>query len=365
MRSAALVTAALLAACGGTAGPAADGPDGGTADSSSPDVAAPDVAAPDVAAPDGGVADLAPDAVAMDQVLDAATPDHGQDVVWTDVGLPIPWCPSYGAPEAQGALAPGIVEASGLVVSPRDPEVLWVHNDSGAGAEVFAIDRSGALVATASLVGLTAGDWEDLSAGPCEPGAAERGCLYVGDVGDNLSQRPSVSIHRFTEPEDPSGSLEVQEVTTLHLTYPDGARDCEALVVDGQAQVWLLTKEWGVGVFRLYRAPFEPAAGPVELTFISEHDVTGVPGDFVALVTGADYREDVGRLLVRLYGAALEYRLPQGAGLESLGVAERLVVPSGDEAQGESIAYAPEGGYLHVSEGSAAPLWYVPCEATP
>jgi hypothetical protein len=44
-----------------------------------------------------------------------------------------------------------IREASGIVASRQNPGVLWVHNDSGDSARVFAINEKGEFLARASL----------------------------------------------------------------------------------------------------------------------------------------------------------------------------------------------------------------------
>lgn len=294
-------------------------------------------------------------------VLDSGT-DARADEPEVDAAEPGPPCSNYSQPQPEGQLAPGIDEASGLVVSARDPEILWTHNDSGGEAHLFALSKAdGSLVADLSLPSLTAIDWEDLSNGPCAPGAESRDCLYVGDFGDNQSKRSNVAVHRIVEPEGPSGTMSVGDVETMVLVYPDGARDCEAMVVDDQANIWLLSKEWGIGTFRVYTAPFAASEAPVTLTYVSEHEVIGIPGELLSILTGADYRPDLrpDRLIVRLYQVALEYRLGPG-GLAAIGEAERVIVPNGADAQGESIAY-DDDGYRHTSEGLGAPIWFVPC----
>lgn len=358
---AAVAAAALLLACGDSGGVVQLTPDAGDGGAS-----------PAGVVPDASPAPDTPDASAEEppDVVEDATGGWTGDVL-ADVLAPAadvapetldtpPWCPTYAAPVAVGALPDGITEASGLVVSALDPDRLWLHNDSGDGPNLFAVSTSGALLATVHLPGALAYDWEDLSAGPCAPGDPIRGCLYVGDVGDNATARPAVSIHRVVEPAAPVGSIDLP-FETMSLIYPDGPHDCESVVVDEDAVVWLITKEWGAGVFRLYTAPYEPGGVAVPLTFVSEHDSTGVPGDFVALTTAADLRPDTGRLAVRLYGGAVEYRLPLGAGLGALTDVDRLPIPAAEEAQGEAIGYGPEG-YFHVSEGAHATIWYVGCQ---
>ena len=59
-------------------------------------------------------------------------------------------------------------------------------------------------------------DWEDI---------AIRGrTLYIGDIGDNLAQRPEIAVYRM-----PETSTVAEKIT---LRYPDGPHDAEALLVD-------------------------------------------------------------------------------------------------------------------------------------
>ncbi len=126
-----------------------------------------------------------------------------------------------------------IDEASGLAASRRSPDVLWTHNDSGDAARIFAIDTSGHALGVFYLRGTTARDWEDIASGPGpQPGLSY---LYIADIGDNKARYEQVFIHRIIEPVPGSRSapkVDTVAVATLTLTYPDGPRDAEALLVD-------------------------------------------------------------------------------------------------------------------------------------
>ena len=74
----------------------------------------------------------------------------------------------------------------------------WTHNDSGGGAWLYAFDRSGQSLGRWAVPGARANDWEDIAAGP----GPKRGesYLYIGDIGDNNSRRPYVTVYRIPEP---------------------------------------------------------------------------------------------------------------------------------------------------------------------
>ena len=94
----------------------------------------------------------------------------------------------------------------------RGPATLWTHNDSGDGPRVLALDRRGRLQREVAVSGAEAVDWEDI---------AIRGrTLYVGDIGDNLAQRPNVAVYRFAEPPPGRPSVAAERID---LRYPDGA----------------------------------------------------------------------------------------------------------------------------------------------
>ena len=304
-------------------------------------------------------------ALDIDDLDGAPSPDDIGPVDTTDIEGSVDTesgqCESYGPPQVTGTLPPTITEASGMAISQTQPGVLWVHNDSGDQARIYAITDSGERLATVTLAGTYAYDWEDMALGPCSA-ASPQACLYVGDIGDNSKTRTYIKVHRVPEPDVTLGdhTVSVDDYDTMTVVYPDGSRDCEALVVDGNSFVYLLSKEWGEPIFRLYGTPFLPGAELVPLQFLSEHDISEVGGT-VALVTAASYSIALNQLLVRTYGAAFTYQLGAEETLSELPWVTPKNVPVANEGQGEAIAYG-ELDYWHVSEGKEPPIWRIPCE---
>ena len=72
--------------------------------------------------------------------------------------------------------------------------------------------------------------------GPC--GTAS--CLHIADIGDNDASRDRVTIYRLPEPEGASGSAAATD--SFHATYPDGPHDAEALLIDGNGRLYIVTK---------------------------------------------------------------------------------------------------------------------------
>src|SRR5215217_4049085 len=112
---------------------------------------------------------------------------------------------------------PRIYESSGLALSRRHQAVVWTHNDSGDEARLFAVGPEGRTLATLTLAGVEARDWEALAAGHDDRG---RPALFVGDIGDNQGVWPDASVYRVAEP------AQLRDATVAaaryRLRYADG-----------------------------------------------------------------------------------------------------------------------------------------------
>ncbi|RZO60350.1 MAG: hypothetical protein EVA89_13360 [Sandaracinaceae bacterium] len=166
-------------------------------------------------------------------------------------------CQAFEGPTELGRIDdPGLTELSGLAASRRHPGLFYAHNDSGDVARVYVLDASASVVGRIALTGAAHVDYEDIAVGPGPDGEP---WVHVGDVGDNAARdgrgtpRDAIAVYRFPEPDDPPrGDLEVG-VDTLTLRYPETAHDCEALAVEADGSLLLLTKE-DVGPSVLFRA---------------------------------------------------------------------------------------------------------------
>jgi hypothetical protein len=270
----------------------------------------------------------------------------GEGVVPPQGGSP---CDGWGEPQAVGRVADAaLTEISGVVASRTHPGIIWVHNDSGAGPVLWALDTSGATVATLELAGAEAYDWEAASLGP-GPGGDN---LYVADTGDNLGSRPYAVLYRVPEPAEVSGSLHAA-AEALRLTYPDGPHNVEAMFVDpATGDAYLIAKVLlaPAPVYRVPAAAWESGEAVAEL--VATLDVGLLPA------TAADLSPDGQVLAVRTYAAVLLFSRPVGAPLAAVFGAHPCHVPAPPEAQGEAITW-DGGGYLTIGEGSAAPIYRV------
>lgn len=249
--------------------------------------------------------------------------------------------------------SPLIAEASGLTASRRNPGALWVHNDSGDGPRVYAVNLKGELLAVHTVAGARARDWEDIAIGPGPQSGADY--LYIGDIGDNLGRYPSVVIYRVQEPAvDPNGrGLEgrTRLAEAITLVYPDGPRDAETLLVDPLTRdLYVISKR---DLFsRVYRAVYPQSTSQT----VGLELVCLLPW---GLATGGDVSPDGKMVCMRsMYWASLWHRDP-GQPLWTAFRGKTWTIPLAPEPQGEAIGFDSNGlGYFTVSEGKNPPIYY-------
>lgn len=267
-------------------------------------------------------------------------------------------CARFGDVETVGTVAnTGLTEISGLVASGRHPGVLWTHNDSGGGPEVFAIGEDGADLGAYVVDGATATDWEDIARGPGPDPAASY--LYLGDIGDNAARRDHVTVYRVPEPaERPAHGGRFNKLETITLRYPAGPADAEALLVDPLGgDLVIVTKSYG-GRSRVLRAPATSVVDGQAITMTDDGTVTipspqgfsvGLPG---TAVTGADITNDGSVVVLRTYQSVLAFtRAPEQTVADALRT-EPCFAPRADEVQGEAVAFTDhDSALLTISEG--------------
>lgn len=345
----ALVAAFGILACSGALTTTRDAQFGGPGHRSPQDATT-----PGGGGPDGGVR------TDFDGADVTSADQGGSDDAQRADGGSVAACPSFASPTVSGTVtATTIDEASGLVASRANTGVLWVHNDSGDKARLFALSKRGQLLGTYALDGASKGDFEDLAAGPGP--VADQQYLYVGDIGDNHARRASVVVYRGIEPSlsaDQAPPLEASiKVVPLLLRYPDGAHNAETLLVDPrQGDLYIVTKSLlaDAGVYR--------AAAPHQAGSTRTLDKVGtlrLPGVLVRALTAGDISPDGQQVLLRTYSNALLWRrLPGTSVMEALST-DPCPVPLAIEPQGESIGFDPQsGGYLTHSESTNQPLYF-------
>jgi hypothetical protein len=255
-------------------------------------------------------------------------------------------CPNIAMPAMQATVDfVELDEASGMVHS-RSQDLLWVHNDSGDSARLFALGLDGHRIATVELAGISATDWEDLAIGPGD-------WLYAGDIGDNAEARPSITIIRFPEPPDVVrfnvDPIVIADAEPIQLTYPDSPHNAETLLVDPiTGDLFIVSKG---AQTRLFRRPAPISAGELE-----ELPTPTYPS---SIATAGDISATGDFIAVRGYGDAYGWLRGMDQSVGEAMLAEPCTLSLADEMQGEILAFEPAGtGYFTLSEGTNQPLWW-------
>ncbi|MEF9978681.1 MAG: hypothetical protein RR969_11315 [Thermomonas sp.] len=274
--------------------------------------------------------------------------------------------PSLPFSRLAGLITFGLLdEISGLAASHVHEDVLWVINDGGNPAELFAINRRGKVLARYDVRGVRNIDWEDLASFTLEG----KHYLLVADTGDNGGRRKDIALHVFEEPANLDGG-ELTPAWTIRARWPDGPRDCEAVAVDAAAgQVLLVSKKRSPP--DLFALPLANSRGVREARRIGR--LAGVPQASADLrrndpamaklfpqVTAADLSPDGLTLAVLTYGSVLFYRRTPG---EDWGVAVARAPEAHDVPlipQAEALAWSAGGAGLYATgEFKPAPLFYL------
>lgn len=144
-----------------------------------------------------------------------------------------------------------IRESSGVIVSRTQRGLLWTMNDSGGDPMLFLTDTAGRALGAYLIPQAKNVDWEALGRGRCGEGE----CLYIGDTGDNPERRRSVMLYRLPEPAPgmPRKDVTAGAAASLQVEYPDRPHDAEAMYVEPDGAVVLVSKgrSGGILAFRI------------------------------------------------------------------------------------------------------------------
>ena len=258
-------------------------------------------------------------------------------------------------------------ESSGIAVSAKNAGTLWINNDSGDTPRLFAVAPDGALQGIYPFEGASAIDWEDVALGPGPVPNAPY--LYAADIGDNGAGRPDIVVYRAPEPKvvADGGMHPVAGVDALTLTYPDGAHDAEALMIDPRSgEIYIVVKHLTTGgPAAVYRAPARLAGGSTTvLTKVGEVKLPPVP--VVGAATAADISADRKAIGIRTYGSVRLWHLGSKQTVMAALAAKPCLGPIPVEQQGEALGFQPDDrGYFTVSEGVHVPLHHFTAPPTP
>lgn len=173
------------------------------------------------------------------------------------------------------------------------------------------------------------------------------GNFWVADTGDNDKARPTIALHKITAD---------GQINTFRFTFPDGAKDCEALLLQPDGTPIFATKE--IGVSNLYAPDGELSVdteqplkkvGSVKIkatkTDGGPEKIGGVPlGDAPSMfITGGAVSPDGKKAVLRTYTDAYEWPIKGKDIAKSIKDGKAAVTPLPKEPQGEAITYTTDG----------------------
>jgi hypothetical protein len=237
---------------------------------------------------------------------------------------------------------PALNELSGLWA---DDDRWYAVNDGGDNATIVVLKKD--CTRERQIVGdIDPFDVEDL-------GRAQDGTFLLGDGGDNNLERDTAALIALT----PQG-----KATLYRLTYPDGKHDSEALLVGANGAPYFITKEVGnAGVYSPVRQLKSPGPTPMKKVATIKLAATDTPGGPVPgnvgsrTITGGAVNADGTVVALRTYTDAYLYAAPDKDVAKAL-TGEPVRVPLPNEAQGEAIAFEPDGSLVSASEKTGQPV---------
>ncbi|MGZ5254716.1 MAG: hypothetical protein ACXWV4_10220 [Flavitalea sp.] len=237
----------------------------------------------------------------------------------------------------ESPIDPSITEASGICMSMKYNNHLWIHEDSGNPPQLTLIKNDGTTAGTIYLKGATNFDWEEIT----RYSSANKEFLMIGDIGDNNRVRSKCILYILEEP-----SITTDTITAfqeIQFSYADGARDAEAFVIEPSTlDLFIFSKETAGST--VYKLTYPYSGGMAEpVTTISQN-----------MITAASVSPDGKELLVKSYFNINYYKITKGSIVESLKTDPTAIAYTA-EPQGEAIGFSTTG-FFTLSEGNAAKL---------
>ena len=234
-------------------------------------------------------------------------------------------------------------EVSGLAASRNNPGLLWAHNDSGNGPDIFLIDQNLNVRRHYILGGVRNRDWEDIVVGPGPD--STKNYVYVGEIGDNDAVYPLKYIYRFEEPvlDSAQNPVVISNVETITFRLPDEQKDTEAFFIDPKTQdlIVISKREDPVNVYQI-EFPYSTSD-----TIIAKKKMM-LP---LTQIVAASFSPDGVELLMKNYNHIYYWPNAENRSLMELLKEIPTEIPYIIEPQGESITWAIDNsGFFTLSE---------------
>lgn len=266
----------------------------------------------------------------------------------------------YNGPEDKGVIdnAGMIHEASGIASCRSNPNILWVHNDSGNAAHLHAVGINGENLGFFWVRGTGNRDWEDMCIGPGPQEGIQY--IYIGDIGDNNAQYKEILINRFPEPNMAEmdtfsiGDIPSEQVDRIKFKYPEGPRDAETLMIDP----W--TKDLYIVTKREARSSLYIAKYPYDLTNVNFLKKIG-EFPFNRALAG-DISSDGTNIVIKTDRRLYYWKRHQNETIIDALKKQPILLPYFVEPQGESFAWSVNSKlYFTLSEqsGDILPKLYI------
>ena len=252
-------------------------------------------------------------------------------------------------------------EISGIAASGITPDLYYIHNDSGDESRFFAILPSGELRSTIYFKGdpteeYGVNDCEDIAVGPGP--VAGKSYVYLGDIGDNNSRYNYITVYRMEEKTAwAKKGLTKTDAAPLRLTYPDGPKDAETLMVDPIEKLLYIVSKRHDSV-TVYSTPliYKPNAAVV----LNKRCKLFFPGvKPFKWITAGDISKDGQQVLIKSYTKVYYWKRKDNEPIWKTIQRRPQELPYIEEKQGEAIGFTPDGkGYYTTSEGVYSPIYY-------
>ena len=265
-----------------------------------------------------------------------------------------------------------IDEASGMAASRRYKDLLWLNNDSGDDAVIYALSDKGKDMGEVHLANAGNIDWEDMASFEWN----HKPYLLIADTGDNKGRRKNCTLYIIEEPVRDANdvfSSTVRPRWQINFQYEDGPRDCEAVCVDVAAKRCLLLSKRDESP-QLYSVPLFPPSGQSFVTAEKIAQVFTIPrpgledliqpyGENRSQPTAMDMTSDGQTLVILTYKHAYLYLKEKHQTWASCLQADPVIiylplVGLNSLVQREAICFSLDGRSLFLtSEKLPAPLY--------
>ncbi|MBF4691870.1 hypothetical protein [Fusibacter ferrireducens] len=300
-------------------------------------------------------------------------------------------------------------EISGLVVSEKNADTLWVHNDSGHDNIIYAISKRGNIREKFEINGIDLRDIEDISIYKDDQGESY---LILSDLGSNTKMRtnstpklvffkePDLLVDLCELPSENSGqTYQISQFEIYELEFPDvpeiqytdqnafinniinnienATPDIEAIIVDTKQKELLFFSKTYKGITGIFSIPLDnlKSDGINKLSYEGSINIKQFtegyhidfrhlllsPINFPYAVTAADLSRDQDTLLIRTYGNTWEWHrgYAQKSFSQIIQTTKPEYVMSAFEPLGESIGIDLDSkGFYTISEGLFSKIYY-------